>query len=173
MSFLPNVFSDPVLRQRQDELDAIWKSLNGLQNKCDNMPDTSWVEFVNDFKRWQDFYDSETDWSSDAKKATDEWQRKAKSWSDRLKSYGCRGTLGTEAIVSPEGDYQGSTTIYAPGDGGIPGVKDPPPDEKGLVDRIGDAFSTVGWVATALTLMVIVGLFVLLFALVRKWSGDV
>lgn len=152
-----NIFSDPQLRARQDQLDAQWKALNAAQSGCSSIPDTAWVEWVNDFRNWQEFYDSGSDWSSDSFNATNVWQQKLKEWSARMATYGCVGSLGSV----------GGEDIPAGGDQGIPGVKEPPPDEKSTVEKVGDEVTgvvgsvstfvkTASWVAIGLIVVVLI-----------------
>jgi hypothetical protein len=149
VSFLPNVFSDPQLRARQDQLDAQWKSLKASYDACNDTPPTSFAEFATDFAGWTSFYDSESDWSSNAKKATDEWQTKAQEWAGKIAGW-CGGGA----------------------DSGIPTVKDPPPDEPGLVDQALGVFDKtrdavlapvfkVGWVAVGIVAAVILAIVVI------------
>jgi hypothetical protein len=159
VSILPNIFQDPVLVQRQAELNATWLSLNNVKTGCNGLPDSAWLEFVNDYKGWQEFFDSGSDWSSDSKKATDGWQIKAQDWSKRLSSYGCAGSLGVVTTTDGFGNPTGRETVYAGGDQGIPGVKDPPPDQQGITDKIGGAIATAGWVAAGLVALIIIGIF--------------
>lgn len=132
MSFLPDVFVDPALRARQDTLNAQWISLYSLSQTCGAgsdalIPDSAWVEFVNDYKGWQDFYASESDWTISSKQATDTYQSKAQEWAKRLSNYGCGGTLGSVGGVNIITDAE---------DLGIPGVKDNPPDPTSLWSQI-------------------------------------
>jgi hypothetical protein len=114
---MPNFFSDPELRARQDVLNAQWNGLWGTYNAtCSNGLGNAFPEFATDKRNWDDFYGSESDWSSASKHATDEWQTKAQEWAKRLKDYGC-------------GDNQYS-------DLGIPGVKDNPEDRPGVLDAL-------------------------------------
>lgn len=114
---MPNFFSDPELRARQDILNAQWGSLWGTYNAtCNNGLGNAFPEFATDYNNWNDFYASESDWSSASKHATDEWQTKAQEWAKRLSNYGC-------------GDKQYS-------DLGIPGVKDNPEDRPGVIDQV-------------------------------------
>ena len=149
MGLLPNLFSDPNLRTRQSQLDAQWNSLNGLVSQCNDIPNTAWVEFVNDKKNWEVFYDSESDWSQDSKEATDQWQTKAQEWAARFSSYGCSGSIGSI----------GGVDITSGGDKGIPNVKNPPPNEDSFIDKIGSAFKTVG-IGLVVFLAVIILVFV-------------
>jgi hypothetical protein len=150
------VFVDPKLRGRQDILDAQWKSLKTGFTACDNTPDSSFAEFTNDFASWSMFYASESDWSSGSKATTDEWQTKAQDWSNRLQSWGCNG------------NWDGVNTVSAVGNAssGIPLVKDPPPNDPGIVDQalglvhkvtdpITGTASTVAWVAVAVLVLAI------------------
>jgi len=153
-----NVFSDPKLRARQDQLDAQWSSLNALQNTCDGVPDSSWVEFVNDLKAWRVFYESESDWSANSANATNEWQSKAQDWANRLGSYGCAGGLGSVA---------GIIIQAAEGDTGIPGVKAPPAAETSWLGQAGalvtgavsavydDAKGAISWYSYAIIGLII------------------
>lgn len=155
MNIFPDVFVDPKLRGRQDILDGQWKALNAAFQVCDNTPDSSFAEFVNNFRDWQAFYASESDWSSGSKATTDQWQNTAQEWSRRLTSYGCNGNQDNAAVVSSTGDGSG-----------IPTVKDPPPDDPGVLDTalgaihkvtdpITGTASTVAWVAVAVLVIAI------------------
>lgn len=154
-----NVFSDSELKARQDQLDAQWKSLNSLINTCDDFPSSGWVEFVNDFRNWQEFYDSGSDWSSDSKHATDLWQVKAGEYAKRLAGAGCRGGIGSVAGVD----------VVSAGDSGIPFVKEPPADMPGLfheilsgVDQAQDTLlaplKTAGWVVVGVVVLIVIAL---------------
>lgn len=119
---MPNFFSDPELRARQTQLNAQWSSLWATyQSTCENGLGNAFPEFASDYRAWQDFYESESDWSSASKHETDIHQTKAQEWSKRLANYGC-------------GDKSLS-------DLGIPGVKDPPADPKGFTDKLADIAS--------------------------------
>lgn len=155
-----NVFSDPKLAARQAQLDSQWRSLNALVNTCNNVPSSSWVEFVADFKSWTEFFQSGSDWSASSKAATDEWQSKAQTWVDRISSYGCAGTLGS---------VDGINVVSAVGDAGVPTIKDPPPNDPTFLDEvtatvgkvtepIWSRIGTVGWVAAGLIVLIILGL---------------
>jgi len=118
MSFLPNVFSDPELRARQDVLNGQWASLWATyQATCDNGLGNAFPEFATDYANWQRFYGSESDWSSDSKHETDIHQEKMQEWTKRLRDYGC----GDKSLGN---------------DLGIPGVKDVPPDEPSTLDEL-------------------------------------
>jgi len=156
MSILPNIFSDTKLRARQGQLDGQWKALRAAFGACNNTPDSSFVEFTNDFENWSAFYDSESDWSSGSKSATDEWQTKAQDWSRRLTSWGCNGNWDSLNVVSATGDTSN----------GIPSIKDPPPDDPGIVDSVlgvvhkvadpvANTAATIGWVAVGLIILII------------------
>ncbi len=166
MSILPDIFQDPALVQRQDALNAQWLSLNNVKTGCDGLPDSAWLEFVNDYKAWQQFYDSGSNWSADSKKATDGWQLKAQEWSKRLPGYGCAGSLGVITTTDQFGNPTGRQDVYATGDQGIPGVKDPPPDEKGAIEKISDsvggAVKAVGIFVALVVLLVVGGLIYIL-----------
>lgn len=161
MSFLPNFFSDPALRARQDVLDAQWNSLRAAYSVCDNTPDSSFSEFTTDYNSWKRFYDSESDWSSNSNNATNVWQTTAKSWSDRLTSWGCSGTA-TLSVGSVGSDTPDPTQ-------GIPGIKAAPPDTTNFLtqakDAIGSAgqglwsdISTVGYLILAVVVLIVFGL---------------
>jgi len=154
-----DVFVDPALRARQDKLNSVWQSMNNLKQGCDGLPDSAWLEFVTDYKAWGEFYDSGSDWSSSSKTATDEWQVKAQSWTKRLADYGCRGSLGVDITLDNFGNPTGRSEVYTPAaDQGIPGVKDPPPDPQGPIDKIEGWIATVGWVVAGLVVLLIAGL---------------
>ncbi len=149
-----NVFSDPKLVARQAQLDAQWNSLWASFQACDATPDSAFSEFVTDRNGWKTFFDSGSDWSSDSKRATDDWQTKAQDWSNRLQSWGCTGNEDS----APQ-----------PGSSGIPSVKDPPPDEPGIIDEITGVakaatdkgigwIETIGWVALGLAVLIIVAI---------------
>jgi len=150
-----NIFSDPKLRARQDQLNAQWISLWAAWQNCDNTPDSAFPEFVSDRNAWNEFYDSGSDWTADSNNATNVWQAKAKEWADKLGSWGCSGNFDVTDVSSPSG---------------IPGVKEPPPDEQSALSKAGDAISkvgggflgglwssikTVGWVAVGLVVLVL------------------
>jgi hypothetical protein len=158
VGLLPNVFSDPKLRARQTQLDAQWNSLWALWQGCDATVDSSFSEFSTDRAGWIDFYGSESDWSADAKTATDEWQTKAQSWATRLSGWGCYGTVGPDSA--------------SPNASGVPSIKDPPPDDPTIFDRGLNLFAkardevlapvaTVGWVAVGIVGAVILAIIVL------------
>src|SRR5260221_10488487 len=143
MGILPDFFVDEKLRARQDQLDAQWQALYNL--RCESLPTSASVEFDTDFNNWRVFYDSESDWSSGSKSATDEWQTKAKEWATRLATYGCGGSVQINNI----------DVISATGDKGIPSIKNNPADDPSLLDTLAhvrdvatkpftDAASTVG-----------------------------
>lgn len=157
MSLLPNVFSDAKLRARQDQLDGAWQALYNL--RCDGLPASTEVEFTSDFENWRAFYDSESDWSQDSKRATDEWQTKAQDWTKRFAALGCGGGVLVDGI----------NVISSTGDKGIPTIKDNPADDKTLFEQAQDAASaltkpardaasTVGWVVVGVVVLVIVAL---------------
>ena len=134
-----NFFSDPELRARQDTLNGQWNSLWGTYNStCSNGLGNAFPEFATDYRNWQEFYDSGSDWSGASKHATDEYQTKAQEWTKRLRDYGC-------------GDSQYS-------DLGIPGVKDIPPDKPGFIDKLSDAAQTgaYAWVFTVVLVLAFV-----------------
>lgn len=158
MSFLPNVFSDPALKARQDVLQGQWRALHELSQSCDGLTSESWYQLETDWLNWGTFYDSGSDWSSSSEKATNEWQRKAQEWSARLNSAGCHGSVIADDIN--------------PVDTGIPGVKDPPPLTPGLLDEasvafekgtdaLASPFKTLGWVAVGVVVLIIVGIVVI------------
>jgi hypothetical protein len=122
MSFLPNVFSDPALRARQDQLNSQWVGLNDTIGSCGLTASSApaFQQFYADFAAWQEFYGSGSDYTTASKHATDEWQ-------DKLKEY-TRTLLPYCSIASPD----------AGGDAYIPGVKDNPADEPSLLDKLGD-----------------------------------
>jgi len=147
-----NVFVDEKLAQRQQILNAQWDSLDTLQQNCKSVPASSWSEFQNNLRDWRSFFNSGSDWSSSSKTATDEWQLKAAEWAKRFDSFGCSGVRGE--------------FIFDSGDRGIPGVKDPPPDDPGILDGVLSAYdktssallaplATAGWVAVGLVVVVI------------------
>ncbi len=155
-----NIFVDEKLAARQAQLDGQWKSLRAVINGCDDFPSSSWVEFVNDQKGWESFFDSGSDWSDNSKAATDEWQSKLQVHSQRVEQAGCRGSIGSVGGV----DFFSPTGVT-----GIPGVKDPPPDDPAFIDTALDAFSktrdavlspfaTVGWVTVGLVVVAIVAI---------------
>jgi hypothetical protein len=152
-----NIFSDPKLRTRQDQLDGQWYSLLQVVQFCDNVPDSSFSNFTSDLRAWQAFYESGSDWSSSSENATNDWQAKALEWSKQLNAWGCTGNIsGSDSTQS-----------------GIPGVKTPPPDQgdfldkavdaaKGLADKatgpldaIWNRIATVGWVALGLIVLIL------------------
>ncbi len=146
MGLLPNVFSDPKLRARQEQLDGQWNSLWATWQSCDGTPDSAFSEFASDRTNWKNFYDGESDWSADSKTATDEWQKKAQEWSGKLASW-----CGAGAAA------------------GIPSVKDAPPDDPTLIDRtfsivrkaedtVIAPFATIGWVAVGFAVLMILAI---------------
>jgi hypothetical protein len=138
-----NFFSDSELRARQDGLNSQWSSLWGTYNAtCSNGLGNAFPEFATDYRNWQEFYASGSDWSGESKHATDEHQRKMQEWAKRLKDYGC-------------GDSQYS-------DLGIPGVKDVPPDKPGFLDDLKDVAGkgAYAWVFTVVLVLAFVGLMV-------------
>ena len=161
-----NVFSDPVLKARQDTLDAQWKSLKALYDGCDQTPDSAFAEFVNDKRAWDEFYDSGSDWSDDSKHATDLYQRKAQEWSARLGSWGCFGTSGSD--------------VLHPGSGAAPTIKDPPPDEPGFLDKVGDVgegyisfLKGVGYISAAFIIAGVLFAFYLVYKGAEGWGVKV
>jgi hypothetical protein len=159
MPFLPNIFSDPALKARQDVLHAQWTSIHKLSLSCEGLTTESWHQLETDWLNWKEFYESGSDWSSSSEKATNEWQVKAQEWTARLNSAGCRGSTVGDDIVTP--------------DTGIPGVKDPPPLTPDFLDEVTDGFTqitdaatspfkTLGWVATGIVVLIIVGLVIVL-----------
>lgn len=161
MSLGDYIFTDPALKARQDVLAAQWNSLRAAFSVCDNTPDSSFSEFQTDYTNWTTFYNSGTDWSSDANNATNTWQTTAKSWADRLNQWGCNGT----ATLSPGsvGSDQPDPT------GGIPGIKTAPPDTTSLLEQaknaIGNAgnglwsdITTIGWAILGVLVLIVFGL---------------
>lgn len=143
-----NFFSDPELRARQDVLNAQWNSLWGTyQATCSNGLGNAFPEFATNYSDWKEFYDSGSDWSGASKHSTDEWQTKAQEWASRLKDYGC-------------GDSQYS-------DRGIPGVKDNPEDQPGLIDKLAGAAKT-GAYAWVFTIVLILAAVVFVIYLIGK-----
>jgi hypothetical protein len=147
---------DQKLRARQDLLDGQWKSLKAAFTTCGDTPDSWFAEFSTDFAAWSDFYASESDWSSGSKSATDEWQTKAQDWSNKLSTLGCTGNWDNINTVSALGQTSS----------GIPTVKDPPPDDPGLLDSVlagvhkvtdpvTNTAATIGWVAVGLMIVII------------------
>ena len=158
MSILPNLFSDPVLRTRQDQLNAQWNSLRASYTLCQNTPDASFAEWATDYAAWQEFYNSESDWSTNSFNATNEWQAKAADWASKFASWGCTGN---------DPDYEAGVPS------GIPGVKPPPADQQSLIDKAGQIVSddvggvtstikTIGWIAVGVLVLIIVGLIYLI-----------
>jgi hypothetical protein len=164
MSLFPDLFVDPSLRARQDQLNATWNGLRASYGVCQNTPDASFAEFTTDYNAWQAFYASESDWTTDSFNATNSWQQKAVQWANNFKAWGCTGS-------DPENS--GNDTPV----NGLPIVKDAPPDEKGSVGQaassIGDAIKnglagvwntieTVGWVVVGLIVLILGGIVYLL-----------
>lgn len=149
------LFSDPKLRARQDTLNAQWNSLWAAYQACDT-PSAAFPEFATDLNAWRSFYESESDWTDSSKRATDEYQSKAQEWQRRMSAWNC-GQSG-----------------YA--DGGLPGVKDNPADEPGLLDDLGDNLKApfafirnLTWGVLAVGALVILGI---IWVLSRKsFSG--
>lgn len=163
MSLFPDLFVDPSLRARQDQLNAQWNSLRASYTLCNNTPDAAFAEFATDYASWQTFYASESDWSSDSFNATNSWQQKAVQWSNNMKAWGCTG--------NDEDNSDASTPS------GIPGISAPPTDEQGAVGKaassVGDAvknafagvwntLTTIGWVAVGLVVLILGGIVYLL-----------
>ena len=150
-----NIFSDPKLRTRQDQLNAQFNSLWAAYQNCDNTPDSSFPEFISDRNAWKEFYDSGSDWTADSNNATNLWQTKAKEWADKLSGWGCSGNFDVTDTTTPSG---------------IPGVKEAPPDEESALSKAAKAaagaggsffgglwssIKTVGWVAVGLVVLVL------------------
>ena len=125
---------------------------------CQNTPDASFSEFATDYAAWQEFYGSESDWSSNSFNATNEWQTKAGEWADKLSQWGCTGNDENAPADAPSG---------------IPGVKPAPADQQSLIDKAGKVVSdditgvtntikTIGWVALGVVVLIIVGLIYLI-----------
>jgi len=161
MGFL-QVFLNQDLQARRDQLNAQVLAMQNLQDQCNNVPSSSWVEWSNDKRDWDTFYSNESNWvtSSDNKKALDDWQTKMQTWSNRFASYGCAGTLGS---------VDGINVVSAVGntDNGIPTIKDAPPDDPGIVDsllgtvhKVTDPFTsavtTASWVAIGVVILIVI-----------------
>ena len=149
------ILVDSALKARQDQLDAQWSSVSALYSGCDQTPDSAFAEFATDLSAWRAFYASGSDWSADSKTATDEWQTKLQDWTNRLTGWGCYGTAGPDELAA--------------GSGAIPTVKDPPPDAPGIVDSVLatlkktenaalSPFSTIGWVAVGIVVLVVLAI---------------
>jgi hypothetical protein len=152
VSLLPNIFSDPALRARQDQLDAQWNSLWASYQQCDNTPSAAFPEFSTDLRLWREFYASGSDWSSDSKHETDIWQGKAQEWAGKLAGWCAMGA-----------------------DSGIPTVKDAPPDSPGVLDRVldpfkkteADIFSFFKGTGIAIFVLILIVIFALVFVLTK------
>lgn len=138
------LFSDPALRARQDQLNAQWNSLKAAYQACDT-PSAAFPEFATDYRLWGEFYESGSDFLDSSKRATDSWQRKAQEWQNRMSAWNCG-----------ESGYS---------DGGLPGVKDPPPDEPDFLDKLADKaqdpfrfLRNVAWAGVALVFVIILGI---------------
>lgn len=109
-----NLWSDPVLRARQEQLNSQWYALNDTVDSCELTASSSaaFSQFYSDYDAWKTFFDSGSDWSSDSKHTTDIYQTKLQEYTKTIKGY-CSG--GAQPY--------------------IPGVKDPPKDTPGLLDR--------------------------------------
>ncbi len=147
-----NVFSDPVVAAQQAQLDGQWQALNVVQDQCNQIPTTALVEFYNDLQAWNTFYASGSDWSASSKNATNDWQKKAQEWSNKFTGWSCGNTPG---IIAPDT----GTSL-------IPGVKDPPPDDPGLlaglksdalapINAIESYIRAAGWIAVGLVVLVV------------------
>lgn len=160
-----NIFSDPELKARQDQLDGQWAATNAMFQTCDNTPSQAFPEFTRDLAAWRQFYDSGSDWSADSKHATDEWQTKLKDWVQRLKDYGCQGSVGSI----------GGEDITANGDQGYAGVKDNPPDKpplfQSLLDGIQSTENTLlaplGKLGIGVSVVVVILLIIVAYVLTR------
>jgi hypothetical protein len=153
MGILPDMFVDPALRTRQDLLNGQWISISASIKRCDNFPTTEWISFSNDFRNWTTFYDSESDYTSSSKHATDDWQTKLQYWSGELSRW-CSANINSDgnAVDSSNPDY-----VY------VPGVKDPPPDPQGsgILDELKkDVAAPFQW-AEGLVLKIGIGVAVL------------
>jgi hypothetical protein len=159
MSLFPDLFVDPSLRARQDQLNATWNGLRASYTICQNTPDASFAEFTTDYNGWQAFYASESDWTTDSFNATNSWQQKAVQWSNNFTAWGCTGN---------DPDNSDSSTPS-----GIPGVTAPPADEQGALasaaaaleapatsalSSIWSTISTIGWVAVGLAVLIVFAL---------------
>jgi hypothetical protein len=150
MSILPNFFSDPQLRARQDQMNSQWFALNDTVNNCQLDPTTSSLfnQFSADFYAWQQFYGSESDWTTASRNATNDWQQKLQ---DYTKSIGNACAFGADG----SGAY-------------IPTVKDPPPDTQspGLLTELkNDAAAPFNWLEGLVT-KIGIGLLILVIVIV-------
>lgn len=119
-----NLVSDPALRARQEQLNADWYALNQTIDSCALTASSApaFSQFYADYDSWKSFFESGSDWSSDSKRATDSWQTKLQEYTKLARTY-CQEASGAEPAY-------------------IPGVKDPPPDEKNLIDKGIDLFKS-------------------------------
>ena len=158
MSLFPDLFVDPSLRARQDQLNAQWNAMRASFSMCQNTPDASFAEFVTDYNAWKAFYDSESDWSSDSFNATNVWQTKAVQWSNNFNAWGCTGNADDAPPTAPSG---------------IPDVAPAPADEQGVVGKAAASFGdtvknalagvwntwkVVGWVAVGFAVLLLGGI---------------
>jgi hypothetical protein len=160
MSLFPDLFVDPSLRARQDQLNATWNGLRASYGVCQNTPDASFAEFTTDYNAWQAFYASESDWTTDSFNATNSWQQKAVQWANNFKAWGCTGSDPTNSDVTTPTN-------------GIPGVSAPPADEQGVIGKAAtslndsvknalagfwNTLTTIGWVAVGLIILILGGI---------------
>ena len=112
-----NLVSDPVLRQRQESLNAQWFALNQTIDSCALTASSApaFSQFYADYDAWKSFFESGWDWSSDSANATNRYQSKLQEYTTLAKQY-CVAASGAEPAY-------------------IPGVKDPPKDDKSLFEK--------------------------------------
>lgn len=114
-----NLFSDPVLRARQEALNAQWYALNQTIDNCalTGASQSFFSQFYADKAAWDEFFESGSDWSSDSANATNRYQ-------DKLREY-------TKGV----GVYCSQASPEAGGGPYVPGVSPAPADSKSLWDR--------------------------------------
>jgi hypothetical protein len=115
-----NVFSDPKLKARQDQLNAQWVAVFQTIESCGLTPSSgpAFQQFYADFESWKEFYEGGNDWSSASENATNSWQSKLQEHTANAKNFCSFG-------------YDGSSSY-------VPGVKDPPADAQGILGKAAD-----------------------------------
>ena len=118
---MANLFSDPVLRARQDQLNAQWAALYRVADNCqlDPVSAAGLQQFFADYHSWKEFYASESDFTKGSKQTTDSWQAKLQEYTRTIGSQLC-------------GQTRTGQNTY------VPDVDDPPPDDPGLFDGLRD-----------------------------------
>ena len=149
-----DIFVDPQLRARQDQLNAQWIALKSTVDNCqlDPVSAAAFSQFYADFASWQSFYESGSDWTSSSKKATDDWQSKLQEYTKTVGGGFCSQS-------------QAGDSSY------IPGVKDPPPDEPGFIQSLADKAAAAGktayWTGTVFVFAIVAAI-VLMFYFASK-----